>query len=34
MASLSENAMQYGASTRAAQRKLAILRYAASDGAA
>jgi len=34
MASLAENAMQYGASTRAAQRKLAILRYAASDGAA
>ena len=34
MAALSENAMQYGAASRAAQRKLAILRYAASDGAA
>ena len=34
MAALAENAMQYGAASRAAQRKLAILRYAASDGAA
>jgi flagellar basal-body rod protein FlgB len=32
MASLAENGMQYGASARAASKKLAILRYAAGDG--
>lgn len=29
---LAENAVQYGAATRAASKKLAILRYVASDG--
>ena len=33
MASLSANATQYAAATRAAGKKLAILKYAASDGA-
>lgn len=32
MASLAENALQYGAAARAAGKKLAILRYVASDG--
>lgn len=32
MASLAENALQYGASTRAAGKKLALLRFVASDG--
>ncbi len=32
MAALAENALQYGASARAAGKKLAILRYVASDG--
>jgi flagellar basal-body rod protein FlgB len=32
LAAVAENAIQYGASARAAQKKLAILRYAASDG--
>lgn len=32
MASLAENAMQYNAATKAATKKLGILRYAASDG--
>jgi flagellar basal-body rod protein FlgB len=32
MATLAENGMQYGASARAASKKLAILRYAAGDG--
>ncbi len=32
MAALTENAMQYGASAKAASKKLAMLRYAASDG--
>lgn len=33
MASLSANATQYGAASRAASKKLAILKYAAGDGA-
>jgi flagellar basal-body rod protein FlgB len=32
LAAVAENAIQYGAAARAAQKKLAILRYAASDG--
>jgi flagellar basal-body rod protein FlgB len=32
LAALAENAVQYGAAARAAGKKLAILRYAASDG--
>jgi flagellar basal-body rod protein FlgB len=32
MTSLAENGMQYGATARAASKKLAILRYAAGDG--
>jgi flagellar basal-body rod protein FlgB len=32
LSALAENAIQYGASARATQKKLAILRYAASDG--
>jgi flagellar basal-body rod protein FlgB len=32
LTSLAENALQYGAATRAAGKKLAILRYVASDG--
>jgi flagellar basal-body rod protein FlgB len=32
MVALAENGMQYGASARAAGRKLAILRYVVSDG--
>jgi flagellar basal-body rod protein FlgB len=32
MVSMAENALQYGASARAAGRKLAILRYVSSDG--
>lgn len=32
MVGLGENAMQYGATTRAVSKKLAILRYVASDG--
>jgi flagellar basal-body rod protein FlgB len=32
MATLAENGMQYGASARAASKKLAILRYVAGDG--
>jgi flagellar basal-body rod protein FlgB len=34
LAAVAENAIQYGAAARAAQKKLAILRYAASDGSA
>ncbi len=34
MVSLAQNGLQYGASARAAGKKLAILRYVASDGAA
>lgn len=34
LAAVAENALQYGAAARAVQKKLAILRYAASDGAA
>ncbi len=34
LAAVAENAIQYGATARAAQKKLAILRYVASDGAA
>lgn len=34
LAAVAENAIQYGAAARAAQKKLAILRYVASDGAA
>jgi len=34
MAGLAENGLQYGASAKAAGKKLAILRYVASDGAA
>ncbi|BDG07965.1 flagellar basal body rod protein FlgB [Anaeromyxobacter paludicola] len=34
LAAVAENAIQYGAAAKAAQKKLAILRYAASDGAA
>ncbi|GAO05570.1 flagellar basal body rod protein FlgB [Anaeromyxobacter sp. Red801] len=33
-AAIAENAIQYGAAARAAAKKLAILRYVASDGAA
>jgi flagellar basal-body rod protein FlgB len=33
-AAIAENALQYGAAARAAGKKLAILRYAASDGQA
>jgi flagellar basal-body rod protein FlgB len=33
-AAMAENAIQYGAAAKAAAKKLAILRYAASDGAA
>jgi flagellar basal-body rod protein FlgB len=32
MVAMAENALQYGASARAAGKKLAILRYVASDG--
>ena len=32
MVAMAENALQYGASARAAGRKLAILKYVASDG--
>ena len=32
MAGMAENAIQYGASARAAGKKLAILRYVAGDG--
>ena len=32
MVSMAENSLQYGASARAAGRKLAILKYVASDG--
>jgi flagellar basal-body rod protein FlgB len=32
LVAVSENALQYGASARAAGKKLAILRYAANDG--
>lgn len=34
MAGMAENSLQYGASARAAGKKLAILRYVVSDGAA
>ena len=34
LAAVAENAIQYGAAARAAGKKLAILRYVASDGAA
>ena len=34
LAAVAENAIQYGAAARAAQKKLAIMRYVASDGAA
>jgi flagellar basal-body rod protein FlgB len=34
LVTLAENALQYGAAARAAGKKLAILRYVASDGAA
>jgi flagellar basal-body rod protein FlgB len=34
MGALAENALQYGAAAKAAAKKLAILRYVASDGAA
>jgi len=34
LVSLAENALQYGAAAKAAGKKLAILRYVASDGAA
>jgi flagellar basal-body rod protein FlgB len=34
LAAVAENAIQYGAAARAAQKKLALLRYAASDGTA
>ncbi len=34
LVALAENALQYGAVARAAGKKLAILRYVASDGAA
>jgi flagellar basal-body rod protein FlgB len=34
LAAIAENTIQYGASAKAAGRKLAILRYVASDGAA
>ena len=32
MAALAENALQYGAATRVASKKLGLLRYVASDG--
>lgn len=32
MAALAENALHYGAATRVASKKLALLRYVASDG--
>lgn len=32
MAALAENALQYGAAARVASKKLALLRYVASDG--
>ena len=32
LAAVAENAIQYGAAARAVQKKLALLRYAASDG--
>lgn len=32
MAALAENALQYGAATRVAAKKLGLLRYVASDG--
>jgi len=32
MAALAENALQYGAATRVASKKLALLRYVANDG--
>lgn len=32
MVDLAQNSLQYGASAKAAQKKLAILRYVASDG--
>jgi flagellar basal-body rod protein FlgB len=32
LAAVAENAIQYGAAARAVQKKLAMLRYAASDG--
>ncbi len=34
LTAVAENAIQYGAAARSAQKKLAILRYAASDGTA
>jgi flagellar basal-body rod protein FlgB len=34
MASLAENALQYGANTRSVAKKLALLRFVASDGQA
>lgn len=34
LVSLAENALQYGAAAKAAGKKLSILRYVASDGAA
>ncbi|MBK7858977.1 MAG: flagellar biosynthesis protein FlgB [Archangiaceae bacterium] len=34
LVTLAENALQYGATAKAAGKKLAILRYVASDGAA
>jgi len=34
LVTLAENALQYGAAAKAAGKKLAILRYVASDGAA
>jgi flagellar basal-body rod protein FlgB len=34
MGAIAENAIQYGAAAKAAAKKLAILRYVASDGAA
>ncbi len=34
LVAVAENALQYGAAARAAGKKLAMLRYAASDGAA
>lgn len=34
LAAVAENAIQYGAAARAMQKKLAMLRYAASDGQA
>jgi flagellar basal-body rod protein FlgB len=34
LAAVAENAIQYGAAAKAASKKLAILRYVASDGAA